>query len=114
MGNDPKPQNSSGYENQPPPEQPAFSVQEQEMLPYFLQGKRDPEIAMILSANPRTVEGTSRKILSKYHAETRAAAVASYYEIEMGKLLHELEIVRSENATMKLQLAKIRRILERD
>lgn len=113
MGSEPPPQNPSGYENNPLSDQPEFNVQEQAVLPYLLQGKRDSEIATVLDGNLRTIEGHSRKILSKYGVETRAGAVAAYYEIEMAKLRRDLDIVRAENAKMKLLITQIRRILER-
>jgi DNA-binding CsgD family transcriptional regulator len=47
---------------------------EGEVLHWVIQGKRDAEIAQILSASPRTVHNHVRSILQKLKTETRTAA----------------------------------------
>jgi DNA-binding CsgD family transcriptional regulator len=47
---------------------------ESEVLHWVIQGKRDSEIATILSASPRTIQNHLRSILRNLNAETRTGA----------------------------------------
>jgi DNA-binding CsgD family transcriptional regulator len=51
-----------------------FTKRESEVLHWVIQGKRDFEIAVILSTNRRTVEKHVQNILRKLHVETRTGA----------------------------------------
>lgn len=79
----------------------------------MLQGKRDAEIAVLTKGKQRTTEKHSASILAKYKVETRAAAISVYYEIELARERREKEQLATENAKMKMQLAQIKRTLER-
>jgi len=50
------------------------TVRESEVLHWVIQGKRDGEIAQILSTSPRTIHNHLRNILRKLKTETRTAA----------------------------------------
>ena len=58
----------------PPPSLDGFTRREQEVLHWLGVGKRNGEIASILSISPRTVEKHVEHILAKLGAETRVAA----------------------------------------
>jgi len=49
-------------------------VREQEILHWVREGKRDPEIAIILGISPRTVHHHMANIYRKLGVETRTAA----------------------------------------
>jgi DNA-binding CsgD family transcriptional regulator len=51
-----------------------FTRRESEVLHWVIQGKRDFEISVILSANRRTVEKHVQNILRKLRVETRTGA----------------------------------------
>jgi DNA-binding CsgD family transcriptional regulator len=51
---------------------------EAEVLAWVSEGKRDAEIATILSTSTRTVHKHVQRILAKTGADTRTAAVASW------------------------------------
>lgn len=48
---------------------------ESEVMRWMAEGKRDAEIAVILSISPRTVNHHVRAVLGKLNVETRTAAV---------------------------------------
>lgn len=56
------------------PAPPQLTPREQEVLHWVSQGKRNGEIAIILSCSPRTVEKHLEHILAKRGVETRTAA----------------------------------------
>jgi DNA-binding CsgD family transcriptional regulator len=51
-----------------------ITPREAEVLHWVIQGKRDPEIAQILSASPNTIHNHLRNILKKLNTETRTGA----------------------------------------
>jgi DNA-binding CsgD family transcriptional regulator len=55
-------------------QQIGLSVREGEVLHWVIQGKRDGEIAAMLSRSPRTIHNHLRSILQKLNAETRTGA----------------------------------------
>ena len=56
--------------------QAALTPREREILHWVAEGKRDAEIATILSLSVRTVEQHVRSCLRKLNVETRTAACA--------------------------------------
>jgi len=57
-----------------------LTPREGEVLHWVIQGKRDKEVANILSTSPRTVHNHLRSILGKLNAETRTAAALEAFE----------------------------------
>ena len=57
-----------------------LTAREGEVLHWTIQGKRDKEIADILSASPRTIQNHLRSILRKLNTETRTGAVLEAFE----------------------------------
>ena len=57
---------------------------EGEVLHWVIQGKRDKEIANILSASPRTIHNHLGSILTKLNAETRTGAALEAFELLKG------------------------------
>jgi DNA-binding CsgD family transcriptional regulator len=55
-------------------QQVGTTPRESEVLHWVIQGKRDAEIATILSSSPRTIHNHVRNILRKLKTETRTAA----------------------------------------
>jgi DNA-binding CsgD family transcriptional regulator len=51
-----------------------LTVREGEVLHWVIQGKRDAEIAAMLSTSPRTIQNHVRSILQKLNVETRTGA----------------------------------------
>src|SRR5437764_4184118 len=92
--------------------QPALTVREKEVLEWVVQGKRDSEIAKLMDANQRTTEKHVAKILEKFSVETRAGAVSAYYEIELRELRRQNDLLRGENARLKQQLTRIKRVID--
>jgi DNA-binding CsgD family transcriptional regulator len=61
-------------------QQIGVTVREGEVLHWVIQGKRDKEIANILSASPRTIHNHLGSILRKLNAETRTGAALEALE----------------------------------
>jgi DNA-binding CsgD family transcriptional regulator len=61
-------------------QQIGLTVREGEVLHWVIQGKRDKEVAEILSAKPRTIHNHLRSILRKLNAETRTGAALEAFE----------------------------------
>src|SRR6516164_2512448 len=61
-------------------QQIGLTAREGEVLHWVIQGKRDKEIADILSASPRTIHNHVRSILRKLNTETRTAAALAAFE----------------------------------
>jgi DNA-binding CsgD family transcriptional regulator len=61
-------------------QQIGLTAREGEVLHWVIQGKRDPEIAGILSASPRTIHNHVRSILWKLKTETRTGAALEAIE----------------------------------
>ena len=61
-------------------QQIGLTVREGEVLHWVIQGKRDKEIAHILSAKPKTIHTHLRSILRKLNTETRTGAVLEAFE----------------------------------
>ena len=61
-------------------QQIGLTVREGEVLHWVIQGKRDKEVADILSASPRTIHNHLRSILRKLNAETRTGAALEALE----------------------------------
>jgi DNA-binding CsgD family transcriptional regulator len=57
-----------------------LTVREGEVLHWVIQGKRDKEVADILSASPRTIHNHLRSILKKLNTETRTGAALEAFE----------------------------------
>ena len=57
-----------------------LTVREGEVLHWVIQGKRDKEVADIVSASPRTIHNHLRSILRKLNAETRTGAALEALE----------------------------------
>jgi DNA-binding CsgD family transcriptional regulator len=57
-----------------------LTAREGEVLHWMIQGKRDKEVAHILSASPRTIHNHVRSILRKLNTETRTAAALEALE----------------------------------
>jgi DNA-binding CsgD family transcriptional regulator len=57
-----------------------LTPREGEVLHWVIQGKRDKEVADILSTSPRTIHNHLRSILAKLNAETRTAAALEAFE----------------------------------
>jgi DNA-binding CsgD family transcriptional regulator len=57
-----------------------LTVREGEVLHWVIQGKRDKEVANILSASPRTIQNHLRSILRKLNTETRTGAALEAFE----------------------------------
>jgi hypothetical protein len=68
----------------------------------MIQGKRDSEIAQILSASPRTIHHHVRNILRKLNTETRTAA--SLYAIESVNHMHVNMSIGNLADTQKLDI----------
>jgi DNA-binding CsgD family transcriptional regulator len=67
----------------PPPEdlqRIGLTAREGEVLHWVIQGKRDGEIAAILSRSPRTIHNHLRSILKKLKTETRTGAALEAFE----------------------------------
>jgi DNA-binding CsgD family transcriptional regulator len=60
--------------------QVGVTTREGEVLHWVIQGKRDCEIAKILSASPRTIHNHLRSILRKLNTETRTGAALEAFE----------------------------------
>jgi DNA-binding CsgD family transcriptional regulator len=65
--------------------QTGVTVRESEVLHWVIQGKRDCEIATILSASPRTIHNHLRSILRKLNTETRTGAALEAFERLMNR-----------------------------
>jgi DNA-binding CsgD family transcriptional regulator len=61
-------------------QQIGLTVREGEVLHWVIQGKRDKEVADILSAGPKTIHNHLRSILRKLNAETRTGAALEAFE----------------------------------
>ena len=61
-------------------QQIGLTGREGEVLHWVIQGKRDKEIANILSASPRTIHNHLGSILRKLNAETRTGAALEAFE----------------------------------
>ena len=61
-------------------QQIGLTVREGEVLHWVIQGKRDKEVAHILSTSPRTIHNHLRSILRKLNTETRAGAALEAFE----------------------------------
>ena len=61
-------------------QQIGLTVREGEVLHWVIQGKRDKEVADILSASPRTIHNHLRSILRKLNTETRTGAAIEAFE----------------------------------
>ena len=61
-------------------QQIGLTVREGEVLHWVIQGKRDKEIANILSASPRTIHNHLGSILRKLNTETRTGAALEAFE----------------------------------
>jgi DNA-binding CsgD family transcriptional regulator len=61
-------------------EQFGLTAREGEVLHWVIQGKRDKEIADILSASPRTIQNHLRTILRKLNTETRTGAALEAFD----------------------------------
>ena len=61
-------------------QQIGLTVREGEVLHWVIQGKRDREIAHILSTSPRTIHNHLQSILRKLNAETRTGAALEAFE----------------------------------
>jgi DNA-binding CsgD family transcriptional regulator len=61
-------------------QQIGLTVREGEVLHWVIQGKRDKEVADIVSASPRTIHNHLRSILRKLNAETRTGAALEAFE----------------------------------
>ena len=61
-------------------QQIGLTARESEVLHWAIQGKRDREIADILSASPRTIQNHLRSILRKLHTETRTGAALEAFD----------------------------------
>src|SRR5262249_15178845 len=61
-------------------QQMGLTVREGEVLHWVIQGKRDKEVADILSASPRTIHNHLRSILRKLNTETRTGAAIEAFE----------------------------------
>jgi DNA-binding CsgD family transcriptional regulator len=61
-------------------QQIGLTVREGEVLHWVIQGKRDKEVADILSTSPRTIHNHLRSILRKLNTETRAGAALEAFE----------------------------------
>src|SRR5215472_12542116 len=57
-----------------------LTVREGEVLHWVIQGKRDKEVADILSSSPRTIHNHLRNILRKLNTETRTGAALEAFE----------------------------------
>jgi len=69
--------NGAASETAPTPdklEKLGFTKRESEVLHWLIQGKRNCEISLILTANQRTVEKHVQNILGKLSVETRTGA----------------------------------------
>ena len=60
--------------------QTGVTVRESEVLHWVIQGKRDCEIATILSTSPRTIHNHLRSILRTLNTETRTGAALEAFE----------------------------------
>ncbi len=87
-------------------------MQEQAVFRWVLRGKRDPEIAILLGANPRTTEKHVAKILEKYGTETRSGAIGTYYDIELAKLARKVATLEKEKAQLQRRLARVKRAFD--
>ncbi|MBX7157834.1 MAG: LuxR C-terminal-related transcriptional regulator [Verrucomicrobiae bacterium] len=58
-----------------------LSPREAEVLYWLAQGKTNPEVAMILNANPATIKKHVERILSKLGVENRSAATIKVIEV---------------------------------
>jgi DNA-binding CsgD family transcriptional regulator len=56
-----------------------LTVRESEVLHWVIQGKRDKEVADILSTSPRTIHNHLGSILRKLNTETRTAAASEAF-----------------------------------
>ena len=61
-------------------QQIGLTVREGEVLHWVIQGKRDREIAEILSTSPRTIHNHLQSILKKLNTETRTGAALEAFE----------------------------------
>jgi DNA-binding CsgD family transcriptional regulator len=61
-------------------QQIGLTVREGEVLHWVIQGKRDKEIADILSASSRTIHNHLRSVLRKLNTETRTGAALEAFE----------------------------------
>jgi DNA-binding CsgD family transcriptional regulator len=61
-------------------QQIGLTGREGEVLHWVIQGKRDKEVADILSASPRTIHNHLRSILRKLNTETRTGAALEAFE----------------------------------
>jgi DNA-binding CsgD family transcriptional regulator len=61
-------------------QQIGLTVREGEVLHWVIQGKRDKEVANILSASPKTIHNHLRSILRKLNVETRTGAALEAFE----------------------------------
>jgi DNA-binding CsgD family transcriptional regulator len=61
-------------------QQIGLTGREGEVLHWVIQGKRDKEVAAILSVSPRTIHNHLRSILSKLNTETRTGAALEAFE----------------------------------
>src|SRR5215469_12300819 len=61
-------------------QQIGLTVREGEVLHWVIQGKRDKEVADILSTSPRTIHNHLRGILRKLNTETRTGAALEAFE----------------------------------
>jgi len=57
-----------------------LTVREGEVLHWVIQGKRDKEVADILSTSPKTIHNHLRSILRKLNTETRTGAALEAFE----------------------------------
>lgn len=57
-----------------------LTAREGEVLHWVIQGKRDREVAAILSASPRTIHNHLRSVLRKLKTETRTGAALEAFE----------------------------------
>ena len=61
-------------------QQIGLTGREGEVLHWVIQGKRDKEVADILSSSPKTIHNHLRSILRKLNAETRTGAALEAFE----------------------------------
>jgi len=64
-----------------PLESLGLSGREAEVLAWVAEGKTNPEIALILSLSPRTVQTYVDRIFRKLGVETRTAAAATAFAV---------------------------------
>src|SRR5215471_9627555 len=79
-----------------------FTKRQSEVLHWVIQGKRDSEISVILSAKQRTVEKHVQNILRKLGVETRTGAAFTIFQ----KLADPRIIARSQTDLFQKEMRK--------